>query len=396
MWFFGITFSPRWPIAVSLALFPATGHAQSNTDYEKLILRLEQRIERLEGLIVRQDDQVGIEKMKQDLQASPDNQVVDSSLPVTGEPPQDIALSDESEIPVTQSANWNNATQDEGGAIESQEDRDVLATLAVIRDKAVGLGQGNWELANDIDYLREDNSLQFARAVVGSTTLRYGLTDGIEIGVKVPGVYSHRKTNLFGGSQEEDLTYLGDISLQLNATVLRETGSAPGVVALLGATVPTGPSPYEAGEGVEAGRNPNSVFKFYTQTAGHYQLLGGLQVFKSFDPVVFFGGVSARYFFPDSFYGVSVEPAMMYSYNIGFGFAVSQSTTLGATVFGSHQQNLVVDSEKVLGPVSEPVSTRFSLSQRFNENFFVEPSVTLGLTNEAPDVIVSLGTRWRF
>jgi len=300
------------------------------------------------------------------------------------------------EVSLASSGNQDDRALDGGGALESQEDRDALATLSVVRDKAVGLGQGNWELATAVDYLREDNTLQFARAFIGSTALRYGLTDGVELAVTVPGVYTYRYTNLFGGSQDEEPTYLGDISAQLNATVLRETAEVPGVVAILGGTVPTGPSPYEVGTGVAAGRNPSSVFTFYTQTSGHYQLLGGLQVFKSFDPVIFFGGASANYSFPDDFEGISIEPAVRYSYNLGLGFAVSQRTTLGAAVFGSYQKNMKVGGEEVAGPPSEPISTKLSVSQRFGENFFIEPSVTLGLTNDAPDTIVSLGTRWRF
>ncbi len=63
---------------------------------------------------------------------------------------------------------------------------------------------------------------------------------------------------------------------------------------------------------------------------------------------------------------------------------------MGMTILGSYRADMTTGGVKVPSSGNEPVSVRFSVLQKLAEDFFVEPSVTLGLTNDAPNSVISL------
>ena len=77
-------------------------------------------------------------------------------------------------------------------------------------------------------------------------------------------------------------------------------------------------------------------------------------------------------------------------------FALSEKSTLGVQVNGSYADKLLVDKRRVPASELEPIVVRTSLVQRVFANTFVEPELTAGLTNNAPNLGLAVGLRHRF
>ena len=70
----------------------------------------------------------------------------------------------------------------------------------------------------------------------------------------------------------------------------------------------------------------------------------------------------------------------------GAGFALS----------GHRIERLKVGGVPVANSVNELMTARFTLIQRVGQDFWLEPAVTLGLTDDSPDAAFSLSLRKRF
>jgi hypothetical protein len=283
----------------------------------------------------------------------------------------------------------------------SREDEETAQELYLDRDKAVALTQGKYELALEGKYIRSDTTLQFNRAFAGVLSLRAGVLNGVEVAGYLPVFQSYRRTELPGGPLEREITSIGDIGLQANATVIRQNSWLPGVVVLGGVTLPTGPTFYAPSnvqniqsQGAQPG-NPLDPFEF-AQSSGHTTFTGGVQFYRTFEPFIVFGGLTYSHSLARDIQGQEIQPGDRFTYNLGFGFAVSERTTLGAQVLGSVEQQYKVNSLQARGASSETLAARFTFVQRVMDKFYVEPSLTIGLTDDAPDAVVSIVQRYTF
>jgi hypothetical protein len=283
----------------------------------------------------------------------------------------------------------------------SKEDEEAVQELYLDREKAVALTPGKFEMAIEGKYIRSDTLLQFNRAFAGILSLRAGVLNGVEIAGYLPVFQSHRRTETPNGAVEREITSIGDIGLQANATVITQNSWLPGVVVLGGVTLPTGPTFYAPANvqniGSQGGQpgNPLDPFEF-AQSAGHTTFTAGVQLYRTFEPFIFFGGLTYSHSLARDIQGQEIQPGDRYTYNLGFGFAVSERTTLGAQVVGSIEQQYKVDSLQVRGASSEALAARLTLVQRVMDKFYFEPSLTIGLTDDAPDAVFSIAQRYTF
>ena len=87
---------------------------------------------------------------------------------------------------------------------------------------------------------------------------------------------------------------------------------------------------------------------------------------------------------------------MRYNYNAGFSLALSDKTTLGFSINGTYQNNLLVNGRTVPQSSLEPTLARLSVIQRIDKYLFLEPSVAFGLNSYSPNTQFDLGVRARF
>lgn len=349
----------------------------------------------------------------------------------------------------------------QAAALSEPEDVDALRDLQVVRDQAVTVKPGTFEVSSQIKYVRANGFLSFDRAVIGTSTARAGIAPGLEVSASLPYYYSFRNTQLSQSEYEKKtIERFGDASFQVTGTLFRETIDLPGVFGYASINVPTGPNPYrlyqrrEAAEleklsstnqnsgqgsgqasgqnsGQTAGQNlgPGKISKaqfaadptdpfFFTQSSGHYANTIGFTLAKTFEPIVLFGGLNYTHLWGKTFTDVQVLPGDRFGYSFGFGFAVSERTSIGALIQGAFVRTTKVRSlaletldtssneplpplhpsyrKGVAGLPAEPVSLTLSLTQKVGPGLFIEPSATLGMTKDAPAASMALNARKTF
>jgi hypothetical protein len=276
----------------------------------------------------------------------------------------------------------------------SEEPASVEQVSFIARDGLPAIGRGRVEISETFDYGRGVGTLQSDRFVRSTTTMRYGITERGEVLVAVPLYYSVRTTSVFGGSITRRKSGLGDVYVQGSYQLAEESFDYPGFVGLIGLSMPTGNSPYSMAAS-QASVNPIDPLSLY-QSGGHWAPRIGGQLFKTIDPLVLFAGGGIEYAFARRFSDIEIAPGIRYVFNVGLGFAVSESSTLGMAFSGAYSEDFRVQNARVRQSSLENQSMRFSLIQRIGDQFWLEPAVTVGLTDESPDVGISVSLRKRF
>lgn len=279
---------------------------------------------------------------------------------------------------------------------------DAAQETFVFRENTVTLKPARIEASTQFAYIRGNGFLQTDRAFASTSALRVGVFDWMELGLTVP-YFSATRSRIAGpfASQEQAVRGFGDIGLQANMRIHEQTADTPGVVWSVGGILPTGVSPYRFAfyqpSRDQRGYNPNP-----TNLNGNYLSRGvggitsNLQFYKTLDPVVVFFGGGVQYLLDSRIRSHHVQPGTSYTYNFGLSLALSEKSTLGVQVNGSYVDGLLVDRRRVPQSELEPVVVRTSLVQRVFANTFVEPELTAGLTNNAPNLGLALGLRHRF
>ena len=252
-----------------------------------------------------------------------------------------------------------------------------------LRQTSVLLHPGQVEFEASPGYIRNQSSslvlnVKF-RQFRMPLAARFGLFRRAEAYLTVPAVYVHREMSF----ADQAITYrqsgIGDATIGLNYEVTRENISRPDTIAFFSVTAPTGSKPNEAG--VSLG-------------SGHWAVNAGVQFIKTVDPIALFGGIlyshqfPARYFLNEAVH--SVKPGETAGYNFGFGFAVNDNVSLSAQVTGSYQARAKADEKPVFGSSSEPVTLRWGLTYRYSRRTYIEPSVVIGLDDDASDFALGI------
>jgi hypothetical protein len=315
------------------------------------------------------------------------------------------------EAPASSRRNGNaggNATQVAAGRGETQggqgdgrpqappgeQSSTVVQESFLVRDNVPTLSRNKFEMSQGFDYGRGTSILQNDRFFRATTTVRYGLTSDIEFSLSLPYYSSRRTTQAFSETIVRNVSGVGDVSMQVSANVLREGDWYPGAAVTVGMSIPTGDAPYDLGS-LKAGNPPENPLALI-QSAGHWVSRAAVQFFKTTDPLILYWGAGVEYAVPRTFGGIKIEPGLRYTYNMGIGFALSDRSTLGVAFNGALQERKKVDKQIVKNSVAESLAMRLTLIQRVGTDFWIEPAVAIGLTDDTPDAAVSLTLRKRF
>lgn len=267
---------------------------------------------------------------------------------------------------------------------------------SIVRENVATLAARSYELSAGIGYVKNNTQLQSDRAFSGYVSGRFGIFDGVELGVNVPYYYSYRYTQTSPTeSVANRAASLGDSTVQATALVVKESETLPAVNVSVGATLPTGARPYFIDPRASAGANPIDPL-FGRQSRGEWGGFANLQFVKTYDPVLLFAGFGIDQSADSSYQGRQLRWPTRFTYNAGFSFIVSATSTIGFALIGAYQGDLRVDGVRARLSQSEPIVGRLTLSQRLAPNFYIEPSVGIGLSNDAPSVSAALAIRKRF
>jgi Putative MetA-pathway of phenol degradation len=188
-------------------------------------------------------------------------------------------------------------------------------------------------------------------------------------------------TDRVGGTgvrEQSDTGYgLGDFSVGLAKTMLREEGWWPDVILRVN---------WDTGTGE---RQNNDV----VLDGGFQDITGSLSLAKRQDPLVFVGGGFYQWAYDEQ---DDIDPGDQFGFNIGTFLAVTPNTSLSLVLNQSFIDEFKISGQKIDG--SDRVQSILSLGAGavLGRNVLLSGSVGVGLTDDSPDYSVSISLPIRF
>jgi hypothetical protein len=249
----------------------------------------------------------------------------------------------------------------------------------------------------------------------GALTARTGLSNRIEVEVKVPYVYRSDATvsrEIFTGTAVERVfetsgKAIGDVEVAGRYQINNGGADKPYYIGGLRYKSDTGRSPFEVvtdcatrciGENVTGTGLPLTL----PTGSGFHSLQGSVTVLFPSDPAVFFGNVSYLHNFKRS--GVTrlvrngireplgeLAPGGIIGFNFGMGLALNEKASLSLGYDHSTVGRMKQNGNTVAGSVRTQLGTLLlGYSYRFNEKRSISVAVGAGVTRDTPDVSLTV------
>ncbi|WP_051768166.1 transporter [Sphingobium sp. DC-2] len=237
-------------------------------------------------------------------------------------------------------------------------------------------------------------------SIVPTATLRYGLTNRIELEARLPYLFRSDRVEVVQ-QRESSISrvlhlseqHIGDAELALRYQLNQASGDHPIWIGSLRVKMPTGKGPFDIAY------DEYGVAQGLATGSGFWAMQPGLSFLLPSDPAVIFGGVSyLRNFSADigrEIGGVAVgrvDPGDAINANLGFGFALNPrfSFSLG------YEHNYIFPTKTMIdGVVQRSRSIQigafsFGMSYRLTERQMLNVAVEVGTTDSAPDANVTV------
>ena len=255
----------------------------------------------------------------------------------------------------------------------------------------------------DINESRQD-------VLTGSTALRYGLWDRLEVGVRVPYIYRSDTSIIapIAGSTQNDPAAtidnsvkgngIGDIEVSARYQLFDGGNGAPYVIANLQGVIPTGSDPFSIGRD-EFGRAQEAA-----TGAGFWGIAPSLTAILPTDPVVLFGTLGYTFNLGKNV-DTTIPPVMIdyvdpgdaISASAGIGISFNQRTTLNlgyahSWAFGTRTRTRLIADPMDLGEMSTTSRDLqigrllFGVTYRVSDRASLNWSVEVGATDDATDL----------
>ncbi len=260
----------------------------------------------------------------------------------------------------------------------SQEELAQEAQLALdmfLRDQKVLFAKGESEFELGLQVTTDSRrNVRFGETIVPalsqqtsslSVQLRYGLTDDLEVSLRLP--YSVDRTEVdyaFLSSatslQDRRDSGIGDAQVRLRYQLVREMGYRPDLaIALL----------YKA----DTADDGNG--------SGDQSIGLGATVVKTIDPAVFF--LQTQYTYATAVDGV--QRGANYALQFGSGFSLNDRVGYSIRYGLSYTERTSVGDLGIRGTSQLAGNLMFGTTVQLSRNMFFEPMLSVGITEEAPD-----------
>ena len=210
------------------------------------------------------------------------------------------------------------------------------------------------------------------RLVSWSVIARYGLIDNLELDLIIPFGYAKQEVDLgFTRSSTDDFG-LGDIAGRLRYQLWQERGAIPDIILDFDVKSRSG------GDTLVG--------------SGHWSGGGSIVLAKTLDPVVFFGRLG--YLFTLERDGR--DPGNQIFYELGWGFSLNDRVSFTMSLDGAAVGRFEVEGRDIPGSSLDILSLQFAVTTRVARNWFIEPQVRIGLSNDASDAVAGVNLVYRF
>ncbi|MCG5513350.1 transporter [Ectothiorhodospira shaposhnikovii] len=248
--------------------------------------------------------------------------------------------------------------------------------------------------------------------LTAAIALRYGLTDRIEVGLRIPYVWRdeslRRREILVGTSGDQiagsDGSGLGDVELGLHYQFNRAVTGKPFFIGNLRVKSTTGTSPFDVERREitnEEGERITEVFVEQPTGSGFWAVQPSLTMIYPTDPAVIYGNISYLWNVERDVGGGQgkIDPGDALGLSMGVGIALNNRTSVS---FG-YDHSMVFKTKREIGEPLDPAFDRiqvgtflWGLSHRLSDRTSMNVSVGIGATSAAPDTQVSLRFPMRF
>ena len=236
--------------------------------------------------------------------------------------------------------------------------------------------------------------------LTNTLALEYAFFNNLTVSSNFPFVYKYNKV---GTDESLDVTDLGDISIGFSWQPFKAGGRIPTTILSLSLSLPTGSSPFEINYEDELATG-----------AGYYGIGAGVSFSKVLDPLVAFGNLNYTYGIPESglsqilyedpsdpaskIYLEKVEPGSSIGVSMGFGYALSYQASLNMSAQFSYSFGSKYKSNTGTTETGSSLSSSFNVGTgwRITPSRSIYATVSMGLTNNDPDVSLSLRLPYEF
>ncbi len=243
---------------------------------------------------------------------------------------------------------------------------------------------------------------------IGAVSLKYGFTSRLEGAVRVPYLSINedlREREAFEGTPVDTLREssgegLGDIELSVRYQLNAGLDGWPYVIGVLRVKPPTGEGPYDVDKKVieDSEGNPIGVELSERPTgSGFWSFEPGFSFIYPSDPAVLFANLSYAWTLKEEQgfeNGGTVDPGDVVRFGFGMGFAFNERTSFSLGYDHSVIRKTTFERNiDVFGATFDRTqvgSLSFGLSQKLSPNKTLNVTVTVGVTENAPNSEITL------
>jgi hypothetical protein len=242
--------------------------------------------------------------------------------------------------------------------------------------------------------------------IAGSLAARYALTDRLEVEGRIPYIYrSDRVTTLSQNEEAQTETFeldgsnVGDVEFSARYQLNRGEGGMP--MFILGGRIKsdTGKGPFDLA------RDAAGISTELATGSGFWGVQGSLSVLYPSDPVVLYGNLSYLYNIArdvnadlGEVHVGEVDPGDSIGAGFGFGFSLNPRFSYSLGYSHSYVMETTTQLNDTLqhSTALQVGTLQLGMSFRVNEDLTISTGVDVGVTEDAPDVRISLRTPFRF
>jgi len=231
-------------------------------------------------------------------------------------------------------------------------------------------------------------------SIFANLSLRYGITDRLEFGVKVPYVYrsdQQRSRAVSIGAENDEIfnatgSNIGDLELTAKYQLNSGTDGWPIFVGNFISTIPTGKSPFDV-EYVESTALPGVRFPTELATgSGFYSLQPSITALYPTDPAVFFGGLSYSVNLKTHEDIGAFDPGDTLGISFGMGVSLNERTSFSLGYSHRHVFNSSINGNTIDGSTADVGQLLVGYSYKFAKQTLFNLSLGIGVTEDSPDL----------
>ncbi|PXX93474.1 hypothetical protein DIT71_01335 [Marinobacter vulgaris] len=334
-------------------------------------------------------------------------------------------------LPAAAQADRDSASRQGSAAISAPEEENDPATniASITADRGIVTRPGRFTIEPSISYAHSNstavavegytvipalligliNISEIQRDIfVGAMSLKYGFTSKLEASVRVPYLSISedlREREVFDGTpvdilRESSGEGLGDVELSFRYQLTDGLGGWPYVIGALRVKAPTGEGPYDVEQRVIRDSEGNQIgieLENRPTGSGFWSFEPGFSFIYPTDPAVLFGNLSYVWTQEEDQgleNGGIIDPGDIVRFGFGMGFAFNDRTSFSLgydhsvirkTTFERDNDLFAANFDRIqIGSLS------FGLSQRLSRSTSLSLTVSVGVTENAPNSEITL------